>query len=484
MEEYTSTKKRGSGLEMGLQIGNILIEQLENRGLLRGEKATLPSSGLTSSEIRDICVESGELTALHNLQSTESTPLLSFTASKALSGGSWPCGSIECRTERAQHLAEFAALYSDRVYFPNPFAERVMTRSEFYGDIEVIAYLRPLIEAGLLVPITSPAFTGKIAAGKGLAPDVVARIEAVRTDLSGRYRQETDGCIEWGAYEGHKVAIRGPDELVEHEFQGFVTHRPVPWKTLGRKRSKSPKGKQSLTGTDLEVLGLTKRMANEIVDSVLFEAVVSELSNSFYLAEADIHLKILQDMLAPRAAREKNKIVFDYLQALLPYCRDLTPRELLKLRSAEGDAFLLFRNALSEVVERYRKNLTAFTARDARELHDEIIRPRVADLEIRIRNARRKLFGKAVRKALAWSASVAFGVYSGLLSSGAAEIATAVGGTAATADLLSVLLKAATVPEEVRNDRLFFLWKLQRSSVKRQHAKPSADKLWIEGRRY
>src|SRR6185295_13316957 len=68
----------------------------------------------------------------------------------------------ECRLKQARELAQFAALYSDRVFLNNHFGTlgRYLNNSidearfEFHDDLEVMLLFRPLIEAGLIVPIT------------------------------------------------------------------------------------------------------------------------------------------------------------------------------------------------------------------------------------------------------------------------------------------------------------------------------------------
>ena len=72
-------------------------------------------------ELFVISVLSKEITSSKNM-SRESS-MFSYSASLSLIGGREPCSETECRINRANELAQFAALYSDRVYIHNFLAD-------------------------------------------------------------------------------------------------------------------------------------------------------------------------------------------------------------------------------------------------------------------------------------------------------------------------------------------------------------------------
>ena len=51
----------------------------------------------------------------------------SFIANSDLSGGGFPCDSVDCREQKLNELASFATLYSDRVFIQDPF-EKILLR--------------------------------------------------------------------------------------------------------------------------------------------------------------------------------------------------------------------------------------------------------------------------------------------------------------------------------------------------------------------
>ena len=115
----------------------------------------------SASDILDFARQSCEI-ASTNLPRDVS--LFSHSASLSLGCGRWPCSSIECRLEGAERLAHYAALYSDRVYIRNFFADYIehldsqvrpdqeKLRQVFAEDLQLLGYLKPVIEAGQSSP--------------------------------------------------------------------------------------------------------------------------------------------------------------------------------------------------------------------------------------------------------------------------------------------------------------------------------------------
>ena len=141
---------------------HMLFELLENAGFLK--RAAINTGRIASakrSDLVSIAEQSAELTSTSSVSNPDS--VFSHTASLSLSGGPTPCASAECRIKRARELVQFAAFYSDRVFINNnlftssgrfqnvPIDE---ARSAFHDELEIILIFRPLIESGLVVPVT------------------------------------------------------------------------------------------------------------------------------------------------------------------------------------------------------------------------------------------------------------------------------------------------------------------------------------------
>ncbi len=141
---------------------HILFELLENAGFIKETVInTEQIARAKRSWLVDAAVQSAELSPASSISNAGS--IFSHTASLSLSGGMWPCANIECRLNRAKELAQFAAFYSDRVIMNNGLftsvgrfeqADLDEARSAFHDELEILIVLRPLIESGLIVPVT------------------------------------------------------------------------------------------------------------------------------------------------------------------------------------------------------------------------------------------------------------------------------------------------------------------------------------------
>jgi hypothetical protein len=87
----------------------------------------------------------------------------------------------------------------------------------------------------------------------------------------------------------------------------------------------------------------------------------------------------------------------------------------------------LFKSALAEAIDEYRSNYGHFGEADARALYSDVLQPRIAELDLKVRKARRSLIKGSMRDVLAWTGAIAFGIYAGFVPEGLAAAATALG---------------------------------------------------------
>jgi hypothetical protein len=136
---------------------SFLYEGLENRGFLRGRKPVYEAVARASrNSILEAAEEAAQVTHLSELPQEHSVFAPSTTI--GLGGGRALCINIRCRMRKLGELSRFAALYADRVYIQNFFADhhpdshasRVDSdddaRIAFYEDLLLIGAIRPLVE--------------------------------------------------------------------------------------------------------------------------------------------------------------------------------------------------------------------------------------------------------------------------------------------------------------------------------------------------
>jgi hypothetical protein len=146
-----------------------LFDVLENSGLLKKSKINTHFLARASkTQLLSIAEKVSELTNIGNMHREKSR--FSYAASISLGGGRSCCIGKGCREARALELAHFAALYGDKVYIhnfvgdhlrhPDAYADHEVSRftlnGQLYVDLVILNILRPLIEAGYVIPITMP----------------------------------------------------------------------------------------------------------------------------------------------------------------------------------------------------------------------------------------------------------------------------------------------------------------------------------------
>ena len=331
---------------------SLIIEQLENADLISGNSVNREKiHSLNLSEILDIANESVELTTIEENKNDHTG--FSHSASLSLGGSSYPCSSLQCRLDKVKHLAQFAALYSDRIYIHNFFADHLnhldrktppneeWLRKRFATDVAIYGFLRPLITAGYIIPVTPPRYCSHCFVEHILGHDDDKNLHRVFNGLIDRYTDSITATLYWhpGRYDVH---IRGPESLIEHGFVGGRSlNEPPRDKLPARIPSNQAKGHIDLQKQEISQLDLDRYLAAEVFESVLFEAAIAQILGANFLCERSLHIEILQKISKSPEHNCRNQAILDHLSCLVPFIANASPKDLLKLRNEETEAFLV-----------------------------------------------------------------------------------------------------------------------------------------------
>ncbi len=148
-------------------MSSSLIEKMkENNFIKKGEVNLKLIHKLPIDKLVEFAEESVNLTSID--QNTKSESYFSLSSSLPLSGGREGCCELTCRGNRLRSLSQFAALYSDKIYIKNYLSSYIDNdhesddfdedefRSDFADDIILLNMITPLIQDGIIVPITPP----------------------------------------------------------------------------------------------------------------------------------------------------------------------------------------------------------------------------------------------------------------------------------------------------------------------------------------
>ncbi len=456
-------------------MSSILFEQLENAGLIRGNSVIQDAvASAEPSELIDLAAESAEITSASEVR-REHTVYAHF-ASLSLGGGRRTCQELGCRINRADQLAQFAALYSDRVYIDNFLVDHVPhhgsrtpdsehLRTEFAKDLSVLTQLRPLIEAGRVVPLTPPSnYCAHCLAKRSFGEHADERLDREYDRLLRRFKSETS--IEITNHgDCYIVHVDGPARLLEHGGSAFMfTRLPQEFRRLAGVENLLPGQTVRLSRKKGARLTVHERLADEVFENVVTELAVAQSLGTIFLTERPLHVDILNGLSEDRELERRNQVIQKHLTALVPFISDISVADLLELRNREDEAFQQFRQALNAAVDAVREERSGLTERDARTIYSDLIAPQLSRLDARVKQGQRGLIKMSRRKAIAWSAAISFGAYTGLGPAGLAAAAAALGLTKILAEFAEKAMSQSDTEESIAHEDMYFLWKVRQLS--------------------
>jgi hypothetical protein len=261
--------------------------------------------------------------------------------------------------------------------------------------------------------------------------------------------------------------IEGPDTLLSHGSQ-LISGASVPQALKDRPQlySRLKTGEWVRMSKALtKELDVHSRLAGWIFDDILFELALAYGLGASFLSDRGLQLEILGRLSDDSRLAERNSILQKYLTTVVPFAADVPLKDLVTLRHREADAFILFRQSLTEAMEVVRAG-NAFSAQHARQLYSDVVHPSLARLDARVKTAKKDLVKDAGSKALAWSAALGVGLASGLVPQGLAAAAQAIGAAKVLADITQSAIQSSRVSQDVRNDKAYFLWRVKKLAVR------------------
>jgi len=449
-----------------------LFAVIEEQGLIDGNEVNLQKiQELSKSEIIDFAYNTTEMTSSKHMSREKS--VYAFSSSISLSGNVYPCSSLKCRLEKARNLAQFSALYSDRVYidyFPSDYVNHVekndkidlgSIQERLANDLAVLSYYRPLIEAGKIIPITHPHYCAHCLT-KSFGDNADKRLKDIFPALQKRYREETVVTIE---KRGKKYIVRvsASETLIEHGSTSYISNTVPYLENVPHILNELEAGKKvTLTSNDIKRINLDKELASHVHNNLVFELASTQTINTRFLTDRDLDIDSIKNILGDPTIDERNQLVQKYFNFLVPFVEDADPAELLKLRQSEGDAFIVFRKGLNQIIDEYKNQKDGFTENDAREIYGDIIEPKLAQLNDKVVIARKKLLKDTASKIVGWAGAISFGWYAGLLPTELATAATTLGLVKVIAELAEGTLNKSNVNSSIRDEPMYFLWKVKK----------------------
>jgi hypothetical protein len=198
------------------------------------------------------------------------------------------------------------------------------------------------------------------------------------------------------------------------------------------------------------------------LDSFLSNLGCVLASTSFTTCQSKLHnrsrtkLAVIRS-IGGRAVRPFDRALVQGLAHTVPVVANTNISDILRVRKAEGEAFAVYRNAVSAVL----READLSTADAVKDAFMTRIYPELAKLELTARNARRISRRAAAQEIAISMAAVTIGLLVGAVQPTLGAVLTALGGVNAMRTVVDKTADMMGEPKLVRENSFYFLWKLR-----------------------
>jgi hypothetical protein len=392
------------------------------------------------------------------------------------------CNTRRCRSQRVDRLSRFATLYSDAVYIQSyfsdfkhyhidpkdPFSEHNL-RNSISGSIQIVNQIEPLLRNGIVrfVPtaiLLCPNCNAKL----------IEQLDSFDANLSKQmnklhelYSQTTSANLEilpTPSADGHKyeVHITCDQDLDEHGGGILTTSKLSP--ILLKKAASNPSLKQyQLSSSEILRGHVIKGLLQGIATDVTCLKFYCSNSNLKYLTDRKLDVSILQATTEEHNFLKYNDVLSSQLMFEMPIFSNISLSTLLKIRANEYDAFTSYRETINHLVNEYVAQGRELSPKIAKQIYSDIIQPKVSRLDKRISSIRASAILRSTATVALSTSSLIFGLYGNYLPPAFQAALISLGLTSAVGTAKS-LPNIIGTPAEIRNDNLYFLWKLSKMS--------------------
>ena len=326
--------------------------------------------------------------------------------------------------------------------------------------------VRPLIEAGLVVPVTiSDEVCVQCITLEAFGASADKRFLRERKYLAARFLEEMTLTIEYQDGEWC-LAHEAPEELFEHGGLYMWSNEPPRAVTrMARSLDRARSGERvKFSKAAIRKLGAHEALTSLIFDNLIFEMATAQILGTSYLSELELPLQLLTAISGDPDVSRRNTLAQKHLTSMVPFFAEISPRVALQLRRREEDAFVAYTKALNTAIDNVRSEGSSFCERDARAIYSDVIAPGLARMDHAVRSARRDLLKNLSRSVGAWVGAISFGIYTAFLPDQLVTAAQALGLTKVLADLGQTALRLGSASDAIKNEDLYFLWRVRHAS--------------------
>ena len=422
-----------------------------------------------------------------------------FVANDSLSGRSVPFSTGDARVTNVAQLARFAALYADTLLIRDPFewyprpqkainqdgTEILISRGlephdfsnqhirrHLIDDLRLLLFLEPLLVSGIVGFCKSalhwcPSCV-RAAADNGILsalmeePDEIAwqrRVAKLVRHIEKMFLERGTTLVHQHGDHAH-ATIFIPEGVLE--YNQVQTTLSLPSYLAKKATDPIP-----VSIRDARRLGLFSNEIDRIIDDISTQNATANRFNCQYITDRAIDLELM-DIVSDRRSRSFNRAAVDALAHPLLFVDQVPLNKLLKLRKDNGEAFLVYRDAVRNVLSDAQGKSDA----ELREAFNDAIRPELNKINLTLKNSRRQMMNSAWIDLTILVASVSIAAFSGLLPATLGipqevlNVGAALGGWQSAKGLATKITETRLTPKEINENKYAFLWKVSRESRK------------------
>ena len=403
-------------------------------------------------------------------------PFFSYAADPNLGGSDAECCELNCRLDRIDSLARYSLLYSEEVYIESYFGKYSllegninfeMVKKDFYDDLVLINHIKPLIENGtirLYSPDKKLCFSCQ--AKNILGEKNGKSFERARKILIEEVKQNLTLSCKLSSNK-YLFQVHGSEKYFDHGMIFLNSKIPPYLKKRQAILSQINSGKQiTLARSAIKEMEIDEDIIHTFIHNTLFGLSTSYGLNTSYLTQSQRQIDFINALNKKSELKDNNIVSHKHLRSIIPFIEDVSIENLIKLRKRESEAFINYRTALKESLIHFRNIKGKFTQAEAKEFYSDVLEPKIASLDIKVKKAKRDLINKPLRSIAGVVGVLSFGMISGLFPENISQLAQVIGLTKFGSDLIKDTIKIDDKEDGIVEDKYYFLWKVKKMASK------------------
>lgn len=391
-----------------------------------------------------------------------------YTANTELSGGNYPCPNIVCRKQNIDKLAKFAVFFAEKIILANPLQQynkeifktqeypeyEELIKQEIINDFKILYYMRPLIDSGIIEikedksHFCIDCYSKTVDNGKKFKQKINKIQVLMKKDffdsITINYKLNTPKA---------KVVISSKSDIFHNEEE-LIIENPELIKQI--KKIENINKRDKLVKEMVAESNVIDNQFHLWMQNIIFHNWYTNKYNSQYVTNREVDFKVLTSLYNEKNNNINNQALINGISHVVPYIHNIDIEKLVELRNHEKESFLVYRDAVQDVVDLSKK---LDSEKQVREALNTFVRPELNKLKFKIKK-NKKFLSRSIATDVAISGVfITVGMVTGVLDPQVTALLSLLGinyfreSGQKVVDLLGE-------PKSIINNKYGFLWKV------------------------